>query len=433
MNKFATDLAWTYGSLIVMAASGFLINLIVGLAFGADGLGAFNQALALFVIIAQLSALGFHLWAFKSTAEFAAERKTVDSVISSGLLLAIVSGLVFSSLLFLLAGPLGTLLGSQTSAEALRRLAPALLLFNINKVLLSALNGLRLMRSHAIGQVVRYSSLLAVVLWAGMTSRDVADAAYCFLGSELALLAFLVPAIRGHVTPSFRVVDATRLRQGLIFGIKGFWSGMAAELNIRTDILVIGLFMSDAHVGVYALASVVYEGVINALYVVRLNLNPSLVGILKERDWPALERDLGRVSRWLYPIAALAYVLAAALYIPVVWLIFGDAEFLQGYLPLLILLAPLVLFAGLLPFDQILLQAGYAGHYSATLALTFAVNLMLNLLLVPQLGLIGAASATGLALVVGVSYFLYMANRVLRWNVVFYVNSLLQGSRRGAG
>lgn len=431
MSKFATDLGWTYGSLIVMAASGFLINLIIGLAFGAEGLGAFNQALALFVIIAQLSALGFHLWVFKSTAEFADERATVDSVVSSGLLLAVVSGLVFSTLLFVLAEPIGALLGSQTSAEALRHLAPALLLFNINKVLLSALNGLRLMRSHAIGQVIRYASLLAVVLWAGLASLDVADAAYCFLGSELALLAFLAPSIRRHITPSPRAADPTRLRQCLVFGIKGFWSGMAAELNIRTDILVIGLFLDDAYVGVYALASVAYEGVINAFYVVRLNLNPSLVGILKARDWPALERDLGRVSRWLYPIAALVYLLAAALYLPVVWFVFGDTEFVLGYWPLLILLAPLVLFAGLLPFDQILLQAGYAGRYSATLAMTFAVNLGLNLLLVPQLGLIGAASATSLALLVGIGYFLYMANRVLRWNAASYVFSRLSGGRPG--
>jgi Na+-driven multidrug efflux pump len=63
-----------------------------------------------------------------------------------------------------------------------------------------------------------------------------------------------------------------------------------------------------------------------------------------------------------------------------------------------VLLLGMVVYAFFVPFDQLLLQSGFPGRQSALMALYVATNVGLNLLLIPPLGLLGAAIATAVAL-----------------------------------
>lgn len=52
-----------------------------------------------------------------------------------------------------------------------------------------------------------------------------------------------------------------------------------------------------------------------------------------------------------------------------------------------------------MPFDQLLLQSGLPGRRSVMMASYVGINVILNILLIPQYGLAGAAAATAMALV----------------------------------
>ena len=79
--------------------------------------------------------------------------------------------------------------------------------------------------------------------------------------------------------------------------------------------------------------------------------------------------------------------------------LFGE-EFIAGYPLLLPLLAGVVARSFVGPAESLLTMSGHQKICAAAFAATFAVNLALNLLLIPSFGLWGAAFATAIALVV---------------------------------
>ena len=76
-----------------------------------------------------------------------------------------------------------------------------------------------------------------------------------------------------------------------------------------------------------------------------------------------------------------------------------DVEFVLVGLPVLYtLLAGMTVYAFFVPFDQLLLQSGRPGRQSLLMALYVGVNVVLNLVLIPRFGLLGAAWATTVSL-----------------------------------
>ena len=61
-NKLAGDIAWTMGSLAVLATSGIMINLIIAGFRDAAALGAFNQAYAVYIVSSQIAVFGLSLF-----------------------------------------------------------------------------------------------------------------------------------------------------------------------------------------------------------------------------------------------------------------------------------------------------------------------------------------------------------------------------------
>jgi O-antigen/teichoic acid export membrane protein len=71
----------------------------------------------------------------------------------------------------------------------------------------------------------------------------------------------------------------------------------------------------------------------------------------------------------------------------------------------------MTVYAFVVPFDQLLLQSGQPGRQSALMATYVGANVVLNLLLIPSFGLLGAAVATAISLVLA-GVLLLVASRV---------------------
>jgi O-antigen/teichoic acid export membrane protein len=77
--------------------------------------------------------------------------------------------------------------------------------------------------------------------------------------------------------------------------------------------------------------------------------------------------------------------------------LFGPS-FVEGYSVLFILSVGLLLRASIGPAETLLIMASQQGITAAIYTVTFALNVALNLLLIPHFGIDGAATATTLAL-----------------------------------
>jgi O-antigen/teichoic acid export membrane protein len=91
--------------------------------------------------------------------------------------------------------------------------------------------------------------------------------------------------------------------------------------------------------------------------------------------------------------------LGAALYPAIIpWLI-GKQSFIAGAAPFAIMMAGLALASPYLPFSQTLLMASRPGWHTIYMLAVVAVNLIGNVVLIPLLGLAGAAASIAASMV----------------------------------
>jgi O-antigen/teichoic acid export membrane protein len=164
-------------------------------------------------------------------------------------------------------------------------------------------------------------------------------------------------------------------------------------INYQTDILMLGLISGQTEVGLYRVAVQVSDGMGMILIAVTSVITPHLARLHAFGDWAAIQKILVYSHRAgvivLLPIALAVIVFGERL----LAVAFG-AEFAGAADPLTILALGKVAFA-LVGFSGVALsmfgQAGLASVLSAAMA---AGNIGLNALLIPIMGMEGAAYAT---------------------------------------
>jgi len=178
----------------------------------------------------------------------------------------------------------------------------------------------------------------------------------------------------------------------------GLIAGMQ-EINGQTDILVLGLFHSDSDVGLYRVATQMAAFVVFGLYVVNMVQGPHIAHLFACKDMPRLQRMVTKSAR-----AILAFTLPVVL----VLVLFGKmiitaafgAEFAAAYPALVVLCLGQLVNASFGSVGSLLNMTGYEKDTFQGIAIGAFVNVALNFALTPVWGIMGAAVATAVTLVV---------------------------------
>jgi O-antigen/teichoic acid export membrane protein len=183
--------------------------------------------------------------------------------------------------------------------------------------------------------------------------------------------------------------DQAMLRGSLRQGMRSYPGELAALLHLRIDVILLGILAGSAAVGIYVVA---YQSVEPIL--VLSAASAAAILALGHGD-PAVER--GDVTVRLVrqtvaigvPLGVLGFVLAPTV-VPIVY----GADFAPAVQPLQILLVGVIgLAIGRIGMAD-LLRRNMLGRMAAISTTVLAVNIVLNLLLIPGLGPVGAATAS---------------------------------------
>jgi O-antigen/teichoic acid export membrane protein len=395
-RRMAGDASWNFAALAVTAATGAAMTLLIASLMGTAALGVFAQLYAIHVIAAQVAVAGVHDSTQKHAAEHAAGGRTDAAIVAGGLGVVLATALPLAGVIALAAAPYGALVASTDVGRGLYLVAPGVAAFALNKVLFGAINGRGRLRLYAWMQVARAAFVLAAAVAVAGLGWPAWTVGGIFAAAELALLPCLVAAVRPSLPrETFQV--GTWMRRHLSFGGRGLLNGILLETHLRVDVLTLAYFVSDRAIGVYAFAALFAEAIYQVPVVIRTVAYPTLVRLASHGERAALAHAARRLSLASGAVSAAA-ALAVGVGYPFVaaWI---DPAFAQAGWPVLqVLLLGMVVYAFFVPFDQLLLQSGFPGRQSALMALYVATNVGLNLLLIPPLGLLGAAIATAVAL-----------------------------------
>lgn len=392
-----SGISWNLASFAVMGASGVLLNVVIGLVYEPWVLGVFTQTFALYGLASQAAVFGIHQSVLRHVPIESGSPAQAGGIVTTALVLAAATGLVVSAMFWLGRHAAGGLLGSSRIVDSLECVAPGLLLFSLNKVLLAALNGFRRMRAFALANAARAVLILAAVLLGAAAGWPGERLAAAFTLAEALLLLGVLAAVGPALRPVGWPTLAAWGWRHLGFGARGVGGGLLVVLNGRIDVLLLSLSADDRVVGIYSLGATFAEGMMQLMMVLRFSYDPLLARLAAERRWQALAGLIASGRRLGWGIMLVLGPLAIAGFPVVLAVATNRPDYAASWPVFAILVAGTMLGAGYLPFTGLLQQSGYPGWQSAAYALATGVNVAGNLLLVPRLGMLGAATATAVS------------------------------------
>jgi O-antigen/teichoic acid export membrane protein len=412
-HRLRRDIGWNLVSVFLLGAVGLGLNFAIGGFWGADALGSFTLVTIPLFAFAVTGACGLQYAVLRAVAERPDDRDRVAMVAVGALVPGVVLAALVTFVFVAARGPMGDLLDSPAVTEGVLYAAPGLFCFSINKIILGVTNGLRRMRAFAV-----YTSLRYLLIAAGVGTAKVLDLraeqlpviwtiAECSL--FVVLLVELATTVR--LARGFAPGWTTWSRQHLDFGARGVLATLAAEINSKIDVWLLGVALPDSRVGIYSLASSLYEGAMQIAVVLQNNLNPLMAKAIADGDLPAVELLARRVRRWFVPAMIGICALAALAYPLIIPRLLGDRAFADGAPPFAIMMVGLALASPWLPVNQILLMASKPGWYTVTIVIVLGVNVVGNLGLIPLFEVRGAALAAAASMVASAILIVVMARR----------------------
>lgn len=380
-----------------------LTSLLLGRVLGPVGYGLYAAASTVVQIAAALLPLGVDGGALYFGARF---RRQGDVPATKGLLqvAAVIVGVMGP------LGALGLLVYARSDAAllaarpglggALELAAPAVFFGAVLSVAVGALQALRDVRSQVLGAQVGLPTvtLLASLLFLGLGFGVDGALAALSLGYLFAMVVCLWALWRHYgALLRDRSVQAQRaLRPLLAYSLPQALARTLWRANQWADILMLTALASLDQVGIYRAAVMLAS--FGALPVLALStlFNPTIAELVAAGELNRLNALLKVVTRWLLLVSAPGYLVV--LLAPDLCLYAFDEVYALGAPALAILMWGQAVYVACAINSALVPMSGMAGVNFGQALVAFALNVALNLLLIPQYGQAGAAAASSIAI-----------------------------------
>jgi O-antigen/teichoic acid export membrane protein len=258
--------------------------------------------------------------------------------------------------------------------------------------------------------------LVGVLVLVGALDLSVAGALISYV--IVAILAAVATAVELHQAVRQEPTDGGRVRlsQLAAYGIRIYPASVTGYFSYRADVLILSAVIGDATpIGLYTFAVSLAELAFMIPDSVSTVFYPRVAG-MERREADVLAPQVSRFTVLVTAIGVLALVPGA--WVAVTFVLPAYAESIWPFL---------VLLPGIMALSVSKVVSGYISGLGLPLAVARAsianlvVNIVANLLLIPPLGIIGAALATLISYAVHATILVMTAARMSRRRPVEYV------------
>ncbi len=395
-----------FGAGMIRAVGGVLLivsGIVTARLLGEAQFGLYSYAMSWVMVLGVASSLGLKPFMTKETAACLSRRdwSHLRGLLVGGPLVAGGAGLIIGALAAGTAAVVGSFVGLRgwpvlavaMAAVPLSAVASAAVggLLGLHRVLLALLCEALVTPGLSLAVLV-----VAVAAGAPRTAMTAILSAAGALGVTVLLVGGLV---RGHRPAELLPV---RPKQDWPAWARGAAPLLVVSLlqivNIRADGLMVGSILGTEWTGIYNISARLAELVVFPLLSINGVVAPTYARLHTEGSKAELQQLVTRSVR----LAAVGGLLpAAGLMIFARWplLLFGDG-FVEGQTALRILAGCQLFNAAAGPVGVLLVSGGHGRVMAWALGSAVAVNLVLNAVLIPPLGMAGAALATGTSTIV---------------------------------
>lgn len=392
------------------AVMGFLLTVVLARLLGDAGSGVVLQAIAVFTIVLSLARAGMDSVAVWIMPRLSAhDPSRIRGTLALMFLITALCSVVLAIALIAFA-PAFALSGDNHASDVAAAVAAGGWFLPAGALLLLALAATR-----GLGGIVPYVGVGSVGLPA---LRPIAVwLAAIAGGSAVAVtVAWAAPAVIALVG-ALAVLRVQVGRHEGVLGARGPWrvdpplrtsivtyalprtlSAVLEQSIIWLGIIIVGFLAGSASAGVYGGASRFIAAGLIIDTAIRMVVSPRFSGLLFAQKITEVETLYRTAAIWLVLFSTPAY-LVLAVFAPVVLRLLGPG-FDEGSAALIILCigAVLTLTAG--NIHSVLLMSGRSGWAAFNKAVVLVVNVVGNLILVPRIGISGAAISWALSMLI---------------------------------
>ena len=432
LARVARGGALNLGGALISAIATLGLTVIVTQSFSRSVAGAFFVAMSAFLIVEAVANLG----AYNGTIYFIARlrvlhaERRIPAILRATIVPVVIASIVAAIAVIILAEPLARLLingraahgvSPAVVASALRALAGALPFAALTDTLLGAARGYHEMRPTVVVDRIGRTGLqaLGVLAAALATSSALLAPAWAlpYVAASIAALIWLRHIMRKQRTKSTtegsggsspRASAATYIdnKHGKP-NAKGFWrftgprslASIAQIIIQRLDIVLVGVLKGPVEAAIYTAATrfLVAGQLGNAA--ISMAAQPQFTRLFAVGDRAGANSVYQATTAWLILVTWPLYLLAV-IFGPYVLVIFGHAYHAGSTVMVILGLAMLVATAcG--QVDMVLITTGRSSWSLYNGLLAMAINVGVDLALIPRLGITGAA--IGWAAAIGVT------------------------------
>lgn len=405
--------ALNFAGVVANGLLSFVLVYVLAHALGAERYGSFAAAMALFMILANVGELGADTGMLHRLPRLLVlrQRRDLAAVILVGTGPVLLVGVGLAGAVFSFAGPIADVLvrdgSGAVAAVYLESLAPFLAVASALAVALSAVRAFGRQRLYVAVQNLAIPLtrpllvLVAVLLGAKGAGIGLAYGLPLALGF-LVVAPVLGRAIRaaeraGASDPPARPPRAIAAEFWRFTGARGVAAALAVT-STWIALLLVSALRSGTEAGVFsAVMRYVVMGTF-ALQAARVVLGPQVSRLLAQDRRADTERVFQTATWWLVALS-WPYYLILAVYPDVALGVFG-AEFSQGARALVVLSLAELIDTATGNVTLVLLMGGRSSWNLVNIVVGLTVALGLDILLIPDLGLLGAALGWAAGIVV---------------------------------
>lgn len=404
ISRLGSGSVLNLGSALIAQLLTLASIVVLGNLFGAKSVGIYSEAFAIRALVSLLCMGGMRNAMTRYVAAYLAADDPAGArgAMRIGLWSSTILSALATVLLVALARPLAIDAFNEPELQSgivfgALSLVPA----TVTTVALAATQGFHTMKPYAIiGSVLDAALRLAFVLIG-------AAAATASQGTETALLGLLVSAVAtgvaslvalrrlsarlGHAKPRYDVTEIGR------YSLYSWMSSVANQGLLWADTVILGLFVAAREVGVYQVAT--RAVLLATIAVIPLNASfaPLASDLWHRRALDRLRRAYTATAEWLLRLS-FPPLLVITLFAGVVLRIFGS-DFQGGVIVIQVFAAGALLDSWASSAGVSLNMTGYNRLNMLDTVGVLVLNVALNIVLIPVLGIAGSAWAWTLALV----------------------------------
>lgn len=382
-------------------AMGFALVLVLATRLGAEGSGVVLQTVASFMIGLALARLGMDTTAVWVVPRLKVEdpgrvREACLFLVASA---ALAGGLVALAWWATYAGLGDSVLGRWPAAETITAVVWAMPVASTMLVALAATRGFggvlpfNLVGNIAVPLLRPVSVLVVTLLGGGVLAAAIAWSGPWVLGAAPALgvLAAQVRRFERRQQTRGRWRPRREVRRRVLgFALPRTLSSALEQSIIWFDVVLVGVIAGSAAAGVYGAASRFVGAGVVVLTALRIVVAPRFSALLAQRRNDEVQRLYTVTAGWILLLGSPVYVVLG-FFGPTVLGLLGP-DFAEGAVPLAILCGGALLLLAGGNIQSLLLMSGRSGWGAFNKATVFGVNVVGNVLLVPDYGIVGAAS-----------------------------------------